>query len=111
MPIHYLYLLIAILFEVAGTSMLQASNQFTKLLPSIGVVIGYVGAFYFMSLTLKFMPVGIVYALWSGVGIVLITLVGFVYFKQHIDIAAILGIGLIIAGIVIIQIFSKTATH
>ncbi len=111
MPIHYLYLLIAILFEVAGTSMLQASNQFTKLLPSIGVVIGYAGAFYFMSLTLKFMPVGIVYALWSGVGIVLITLISFVYFKQHIDIAAILGIGLIIAGIVIIQIFSKTATH
>ncbi len=111
MPVHYIYLLIAIMFEVAGTSMLQASQQFTRPLPSLGVVVGYAGAFYFMSLTLKFMPVGIVYALWSGLGIVLITAVGFVWFKQHIDTAAILGISLIIAGIVVIQLFSKTATH
>ncbi len=111
MPLHYIYLLIAIIFEVAGTSMLQASQQFTKPLPSIGVVLGYAGAFYFMSLTLKFMPVGIVYALWSGVGIVLITAVGFVWFKQNIDLAAVLGISLIVAGIVVIQLFSKTATH
>lgn len=111
MPVHYVYLLIAIMFEVAGTSMLQASAQFTKLLPSIGVIAGYAGAFYFMSLTLKFMPVGIVYALWSGIGIVLITAVGFIWFKQNIDPPAIIGISLIIAGIVVIQLFSKTAVH
>ena len=111
MPVHYIYLLIAIVFEVAGTSMLQVSQQFTKPWPSLGVVVGYAGAFYFMSLTLKFMPIGIVYALWSGLGIVLITAVGFVWFKQNIDTAAVLGISLIVAGIVVIQLFSKTATH
>ena len=111
MPVQYIYLLIAILFEVVGTSMLQASAQFTKLLPSVGVVIGYAGAFYFMSLTLRFMPVGIVYALWSGIGIVLITIVGYFLYKQNVDLAAIIGISLIIAGIVVIQIFSKTAVH
>lgn len=111
MPVQYIYLTIAILFEVAGTSMVQASQQFTKPLPSLGVLVGYASSFYFMSLTLKFMPIGIVYALWSGAGIVLIAAIGFIWFKQSIDAPALIGIALIIAGIVIIQLFSKTAGH
>lgn len=108
---HYVFLALAILFEVAGTTALQASQQFTRLLPSGMVVIGYGLSFYFMALTLRVIPVGIVYAIWSGVGIALIALIGQVVFGQKMDLPAVLGIGLILLGIVVIQLFSTTATH
>jgi small multidrug resistance pump len=104
----YLFLLIAILSEVAATSALRASGQFTKLWPSVIVVIGYASAFYFMSLTLKSIPVGIAYAIWSGVGIVLISITGYFLYKQKLDMPALLGMGLIIAGVLVINIFSKS---
>lgn len=106
-----LYLLIAIVFEVVATSALKASASFTKLVPSVVVVVGYVGAFWFLSLTLKTMPVGIAYALWSGVGIVLISLVGWLWFKQSLDLPALIGMALIVAGVMTINMFSKLAAH
>lgn len=108
---HYIYLAFAILFEVGGTVALQASQQFTRLIPSVSVVLGYGLSFYFMALTLKVIPVGIVYAIWSGVGIALIALIGQIAFGQKLDLPAVLGIGLILIGIVVIQLFSSTATH
>jgi len=111
MPIHYIYLLIAVAAETVGTSALQASQQFSRLGPSILVVLGYALAFYFMSLTLRTMPVGIVYAIWSGLGIVLIALIGLVVFGQRLDLPAILGMGMILAGILVIHLFSGSATH
>jgi small multidrug resistance pump len=104
----YLFLLIAILSEVAATSALRASGQFTKLWPSVIVVIGYASAFYFMSLTLKSIPVGIAYAIWSGVGIVLVSITGYFLYKQKLDAPALMGMGLIIAGMLVINIFSKS---
>lgn len=108
---NYLFLLLAILFETVATSSLKASEQFTKLIPSLITVIGYIAAFYFLSLTLKTIPVGIAYAIWSGIGIVLITLVGIFLFKQVPDLPAIIGLLLIIAGVVVINVFSKTSAH
>ena len=107
----YLYLAIAVAFETIGTSAMQASQQFTRLWPSVLVVVGYAISFYFMALTLRFMPVGIVYALWSGLGIILIALIGYAVFGQKLDLPAIAGLGLIIAGIVVIQLFSNTTAH
>jgi len=104
----YLFLLIAILSEVAATSALRASHQFTKLWPSVIVVIGYASAFYFMSLTLKSIPVGIAYAIWSGVGIVLISVTAYFLYKQKLDMPALIGMGLIIAGVLVINVFSKS---
>lgn len=111
MPKHYLFLLLAVLTETIGTSALQASQQFTRLWPSLLVITAYALSFYLLSLTLKYMPVGIMYALWSGLGIIFIALIGWLVFKQALDIPAILGISLILAGILIIQLFSTTATH
>lgn len=108
---HYFYLLIAVVTETIGTSSLQASQQFTRFWPSVLVVVGYGVSFYFMGLTLKFMPVGIVYALWSGLGIVLIALIGFLVFGQKLDLAAVLGLGLILSGILVIHLFSNSSTH
>ena len=108
---HYIYLLLAVLTETAATLALQASMQFTKLVPSVIVVVGYSISFYFMTLTLKVMPVGIVYAIWSGLGIALIAGMGKVIFNQDIDLPAYVGIALILIGIAVIQLFSKTATH
>ena len=108
---HYLFLALAIISEVIGTSALQASQQFTRPLPSAIVIAGYGSAFYFLALTLKVMPLGIVYALWAGLGIVLITGVGWVVFGQKLDLAALAGIGLIIAGVVVIHMFSDSTTH
>jgi len=108
---HYIYLAIAILTETVATSAIQASQQFTRLVPSLIVVIGYAASFYFMALTLKVMPIGIVYALWSGGGIVLIAAIGYVVFNQKLDTPAIIGVTLIIVGILIIQLFSATKTH
>lgn len=107
----YLYLLISVLFETFGSSCLQASQQFTRLWPSVGVAIGFAGAFWFFTLVLKELPLGITYALWSGIGIILITLSGRFIFGQKLDLPALLGLGLIITGILVIHLFSRTASH
>ena len=111
MPLHYLYLVIAVAAETIGTTALQASNQFTRFWPSVLVVLAYAVAFYFLGVVLKYIPVGIAYAIWSGLGIVLIALIGFAVFGQRLDLPALLGLGMIISGIVVIQIFSNAATH
>lgn len=111
MPLHYLWLVIAIFTETLGTTALQASQQFTRLWPSVAVVICYAFSFYFMALALKYMPVGIVYAIWSGLGIVLIACIGYVLFGQKLDLPAILGLAMIIGGIVVIHLFSSTTSH
>ena len=108
---QYLILFVAVVMETIGTTALQSSQQFTRLWPTLIAIVAYVGAFYFLGLTLKYMPVGIVYALWSGLGIVAITIIGFVIFGQRLDAAAITGLTLIIAGIVVIQMFSNTTSH
>jgi small multidrug resistance pump len=109
--LNYLYLLVAILSEVVATSALKASNGFSVLLPSLITVAGYCLAFYFLSLTLRTIPVGIVYAIWSGLGIVLIAVVGAVWFRQSLDWPAILGLALILAGVVVINVFSRSVGH
>lgn len=105
----YVYILLAIFFEIIGTSSIQASEQFSKWKPSLLVVICFVLAFFFLSQTLKSIPLGITYAIWSGIGIVAISIIGFVRFKQTLDLPAIIGIALIVIGVVIIQLFSKSA--
>jgi small multidrug resistance pump len=107
----YLYLGIAIVAEVIATSALKASEGFTRPLPSLIVAAGYATAFYFLSLVLKSVPVGVAYAIWSGAGIVLIGLVGWLVLRQPLDLPAMLGMGLIVAGVAVIQLFSRTATH
>lgn len=102
----YLYLAIAIVAEVIGTSALKAAEGFTRPLPSLVVIAGYSVAFYFLSLSLKTIPVGIAYAIWSGVGVALITLIGWIVFKQRLDAPALAGLALIVAGVVVIQMFS-----
>jgi len=102
---------IAIVCEVIATSALKASESFTRIVPSITTVIGYAIAFYCLSLTLKQIPVGIAYAIWSGAGIVLIAAIGVVAFNQKLDGPAILGLGLIIAGVAVINLLSKTVGH
>jgi small multidrug resistance pump len=104
----YLYLFIAIVSEVIATSSLKAAEGFTKLWPSVLVIAGYASAFYFLSITVKVMPVGITYALWSGVGIVLVTIAGIFLYKQVPDLPAIIGMVLITIGVLVINIFSKT---
>lgn len=108
---NWVYLTIAILCEVIATSALKASEGFTRLTPSVLVVAGYAAAFYCLSLTLRTIPVGVVYAIWSGAGIALISIIGALFFKQSLDAPAMLGMVLIIAGVVVIQAFSKTAGH
>jgi small multidrug resistance pump len=109
--ITYFYLFIAIIFEVIGTSALQASAQFTKIVPLIVMICSYLITFCFLALTLREMHVGVAYAIWSGVGIVLITLVGLYHFGQKLDPPAVLGMALIITGVVIMNVFSKSITH
>ena len=111
MPTHYVYLIIAIATETIGTTAMQASHQFTRLWPSVLMVLAYGLSFYFMALVLRVMPVGIVYAIRSGLGIVFIAAIGFAVFGQKLDGPALLGLGLIVVGIVIIHLFSTTATH
>lgn len=106
----YLFLTIAIIAEVIATSALKASQGFSVLTPSIITILGYAVALFFLSLTLKTIPVGIAYAIWSGAGIVLISTVGWIFFKQHLDLAAIIGLGLMLAGIIVINVFSNS-TH
>ena len=107
----YIYLATAIVAEVIATSALKSSAGFSKLLPSIVVVAGYGTAFYLLSLTLRTMPIGIVYAVWSGVGVALISVIGWLVFKQSMDLAAIIGITLIVLGVVILNVFSKVSAH
>ncbi|QPM89560.1 DMT family transporter [Pseudooceanicola algae] len=110
MPV-ILSLILAVIAETIGTMALQASAQFTRLGPSVLAAVGYGVAFYFLSLTLRTMPVGVVYALWSGFGILLIALFGFLVFGQKLDLAAVLGMAMIIGGIAVIQVFSRTNLH
>jgi len=107
----YAVLAVAIVFEVVGTSFLQQSQQFTRLWPSVGVVVCYVAAFYFLGLALKTLPVGIAYALWAGLGIVLISAIGVVVFRQSLDLAAWIGLSLIVAGVIVVNVFSRSVTH
>ena len=111
MPMHYLYLFFAVLAETIGTTALQASEQFTRLWPSVLVVVAYGVSFFLLSHTLKVMPVGIVYALWSGLGIIFIAIIGFVVFGQKLDLAAVAGLGLIISGILVINLLSNSTQH
>ena len=107
----YIYLLIAIVAEVVGTSALKASEGFTRLGPTAVVVVGYGLAFWLLSLTLRTIPVGIAYATWSGLGIVLIAAVGWIAFGQKLDLWAMLGMVLIVAGVLIMNLLSKAAAH
>lgn len=111
MPAVYGYLLVAIVSEVIATSALKMSEGFTRPWPSAVTVLGYGVAFYFLSLCLRTIPVGLAYAIWSGLGIVLISLVGIIAFKQTLDMAALIGMGLIIAGVLVINLFSTAAPH
>ena len=107
----YLYLAIAIVAEVIATSFLKSCEGFTRLTPSILVIIGYSVAFYFLSLTLRSMSVGVVYAIWCGAGIVLVSVIAWLLFGQKLDAPAIAGIVLIIAGVAVINLFSKSVAH
>jgi small multidrug resistance pump len=107
----YAYLLIAILSEVMATSALKATASFTKLVPSLVVLVGYGSAFYFLSLCLKTISVGVAYAIWSGLGIVLVTFLGWVFYRQTIDQAGFIGMGLIVAGVIVLQLYSKAIPH
>ena len=109
--ITYITLGGAIVLEVIGTTFLQKTEQFTKLSPTLAMAICYIGAFYLLSLVLKTIPVGIAYAIWSGLGIVLISAVGYIVFRQSLDLAAIIGLTLIIIGVVIVNVFSKSVSH
>ncbi|NSY38850.1 multidrug efflux SMR transporter [Leisingera sp. ANG59] len=111
MPVHYVYLIIAVAAETIGTTALQASQQFSRLGPSLIVLFAYAFSFYMMGLTLKYMPVGIVYAIWSGLGILLIAVIAFIVFGQKLDLPAVIGMVLIMSGIVIIHLFSKSSGH
>jgi len=108
---NWIFLGIAIVSEVVATSALKATHGFTRLWPSLAVVLGYASAFYFLSLTLRSIPVGVAYAVWSGVGIVLVAVIAWLLYGQKLDTAAIVGMALIIAGIVVLNLFSKTSTH
>lgn len=108
---NYVYLIVAVAFEVVATSALKETQGFTRLVPSAVTVAGYAAAFYFLSLVLKAMPVGVVYAIWSGAGIVFITAIAWVWFRQALDLPALLGIGLIMAGVMVINLFSKSVSH
>lgn len=107
----WVYLVVAVCGEVLGTTALKSSEGFSRLAPSLIVVIGYGIAFYFLSLTLDKIPVGISYALWSGIGIVLISIIGWLFLGQRLDVPAMIGIGFIVVGVAVINLFSKSAAH
>lgn len=108
---NWLYLVLAIVCEVVATSALKATEGFTRWQPSALVVAGYGLAFFFLSLTLRSIPVGIAYAIWAGAGVVLVSIAGWLLYQQALDLAALLGIGLIIAGVLVINLFSKVVVH
>ncbi|MDO5681068.1 MAG: multidrug efflux SMR transporter [Pelistega sp.] len=107
----WLYLGLAIVAEIIATSALQATQGFTKLWPSVLTLLGYGLAFYFLSLTLRSIPLGIAYAIWSGVGIVCVSIIAYFLYKQSLDLPAVLGMSMIVGGVVIINLFSKTVGH
>ena len=107
----YFYLAVAIVAEVIATSFLKSCDGFTRFWPSIVVVAGYAVAFFFLSLTLRSLSVGIVYAIWSGAGIILVSIIAWIFFGQKLDVPAIIGIALIIAGVAVINLFSKSIAH
>lgn len=106
--VDWFYLAIAIVSEVMATSALKATEGFSRLIPSVLVVIGYGSAFYFLSLTLRSIPLGVAYAIWSGVGIALVSLVGWILYRQTIDMAGGAGMALIVSGVLVINLFSKS---
>ncbi len=108
---HWILLSMAIVSEVIATSCLKSAEGFTRLWPSLVVVVGYLLAFYFLSLTLKTIPVGVAYAIWSGVGVILIALSGWLFLGQSLDIPAVIGLTLIVAGVMVINVFSQTVAH
>ena len=107
----YLYLALAIVLEVLGSSFMKASDGFSKLLPSTLTIIAYIACFFFLSQALKSIPLGIAYAIWGGLGIVLTALISVIIFKQSLDLPAIIGIILIVAGVFVMNFFSKSSTH
>ncbi|WP_192036060.1 SMR family transporter [Halomonas sp. YLGW01] len=107
----YVFLALAILAEVVATSALKASEEFTRLWPSVLVVVCYGLAFYLLSLALRTLPVGIAYAFWAGLGITLVTLIGMVVYGERPDLPAVIGLGMIVGGVVVIQVFSSVASH
>ena len=107
----WLYLVVAILAEVMATTALKLSEGFTRPAPSLLVVLGYAGAFYFLSKVLNDIPISVAYAIWSGAGIALVGVVGWVWLDQKLDLAGFLGMGLIVCGVLVINLFSKTAAH
>ncbi|MFN3954797.1 MAG: DMT family transporter [Pararhodobacter sp.] len=108
---HWLFLGAAILFETIGTTALQASQQFSRAGPSVVVVVAYGASFYLLAMVLKFIPVGIAYAIWSGLGICFIAAIGYLMFGQKLDLPAVIGMAMIIGGIIVINLFSSSATH
>lgn len=108
---QWFILALAIVAEVIATSALKASNEFTRLWPSVIVVLGYGLAFYCLAITLRTLPIGVVYAIWSGAGIALIALIGWLWFGQSLDGPALAGLGLIVAGVVVLNVFSKSVAH
>jgi len=108
---EWLYLTVAIVAEVVATSALKAAEGFTRLTPSLIVVIGYGTAFFFLSLTLRNIPVGVAYAIWSGVGVFLVSMIGWLVFGQLLDVPAIIGLALIVAGVIILNVFSNSIIH
>lgn len=108
---NWFYLAIAIAAEVIATSALKASMGFTRWAPALLTVVGYGVAFYCLSLTLRTIPVGIAYAIWSGAGIIAISLIGYFLFKQTLDTPALVGIGLIVTGVLVLNVFSKSGAH
>ena len=102
---------LAILFEVLGTAFLQRSEQFSRIIPSVITILSYIAAFYCLSVALRSIPLGIAYAIWAGLGIILVALVGLIFYKQSLDLPALIGIALIIAGVVTINVFSKSGGH
>jgi small multidrug resistance pump len=108
---HYLHLTIAIVAEVIATSALKATEEFTRVGPTLIVLVGYAIAFYFLTLTLRVLPVGVTYALWSGLGIVLIAVAAALIYGQIPDLAAVVGMALIVAGVLVVNLFSRTVAH
>ncbi|MBU3029234.1 DMT family transporter [Paracoccus marinaquae] len=107
----YIPLFLAIAMEVVGTSLLQRSAQFTRFWPTLGMALCYLVSFYLLSLALRSMPLGVAYAIWSGLGIVLVALIGLLLFGQRLDLPAVIGLGLIVVGVIVVNLFSKTVGH
>ena len=111
LTVVYAVLVVAIVFEVLGTSAMQAAQHFTRVVPTTMMIVCYAIAFFFLSWSLRYVPVGIAYAIWSGLGVVLISVIGTVVFRQRLDLPAMVGLAMIIGGVVVINLFSKTVGH